>query len=243
MRAETVGSGVTTMTSYVTVDGFPENISINDEIEKAFVIGLGRFDRSLGYNVMEEMNITYMSNDTVAFEVSMLIGDDEHYFSQWRATGLNPAEWQKYSTGKTDIYDKNINLQIKTDEVWLEKGAIYQDPGYANARNLLESFTGVNEFFLGYNGENYVAHIILDHTEDEEDFQKEMDITLSAMKYPFEKLVFFVDDDGELRSQACIDRERYNTLMYMNEDMENAVFDFLPPEWPLMAKGFEAIVD
>lgn len=162
----------------------------------------------------------------------------EYDYLGWEASGLNPADWRKF-TLRAEIYDESIDLQKKTDMAWLERGAIYEDPGYEKTWDMLEAFEGVKDIYLGYNGKSYAAVITLEHTEDEKDFQKEMDMTLLVMKYPFDKIVFLVEDNGKIINQACIDRKRFNTLMFMNEDMENAVFDFPPSEWPLMAKGFD----
>ncbi len=200
-----------------------------------------RFDASFDFNQMEHIHIMYKNGNETALEVIMFMGLDtptEYDYLGWASVDLNSADWYKYAI-KAEIYDKSINLQEKIDPVWLTRDAIYEDLGYDKIRDMMESFDGVNELYLGYNGKSYVAVITIDHTEDKKDFQREMDMTLLAMKYPFDKIVFLVEDDGNIINQACIDRERFNTLMYMNEDIENAVFDFPPSEWPLMAKGFD----
>ncbi len=226
---------------YVIVNGLPQDISVNDEIAKVLVMTCGRYDESFYFNQMEHIQIIYKKGNETVIDVIMFMGLDtptEYDYLGWEASGLNPADWRKF-TLRAEIYDESIDLQKKTDMAWLERGAIYEDPGYEKTWDMLEAFEGVKDIYLGYNGKSYAAVITLEHTEDEKDFQKEMDMTLLVMKYPFDKIVFLVEDNGKIINQACIDRKRFNTLMFMNEDMENAVFDFPPSEWPLMAKGFD----
>ena len=196
----------------ITVNGLPENGSVNNEIAWVFAAGFGRFNTNLQFDNINKISIRYNENQNNIFEVSMIRGtnqDPTKDFLGWLSSGLNSKELLQYAA--IEISDPNFRFPVpdKTQNESLSSSDQISDLGYHDIKASLEGLDGVNDLLLGYNGDNYNAIITINDINEQANFTNEMDITLNAMKYPIDGLWFIVEDEnGTPKNVIYLDRSK-----------------------------------
>lgn len=223
----------------VTIDGLPEDKTVQEEASELFAAGLGRFTRNLLFDHIYFMSVEY--RDEQQKDIFSMHMNREFEYAEWLKTGLSPDALVKCAGVYVSDPDYNILLESENETVY--KKDDLNDPGYDSVLERIREYKGVKDFILGYDGKTYNALLILEHSSDEEDFRAEMDSSLDAMKLPFESIWFITkDQNGYPKSMAFIDREKFNILQY-RKNADNDVFDFPPLEWPIVATVFGEIPD
>lgn len=211
-----------------------ESINYNElksDISKALVASIGRYNNH-EWKHIEGTRITYEENNKKLFKISM----NRNNYIEWKKNGLNPNDVFSYC--KVEIYDPFIQSQFENVEKikYAYQHNSTKNFSYEKTMEELEKLQGVEVELLTSDSvkDRIVMLKIKDTTDLQEVYKKEMDLTHKIMRLPV-NTIWFLTEDGNKYRFLKMDRDRYNLLLYMNNQDK---FDFQPDEWPIMAGSY-----
>lgn len=200
------------------------------ELAKAIVAIIGRYDNRY-WNQIAGTRIIYEDNNKQLFKISM----DQEDYRKWQKAGLNPNDLYNYC--KVELFEPSMKSLFSNGEKieYNYHHNTIENLSYGQTMEELKKLQGVDVELLTNDKDNRMAVLKINKTTDlDEIYKKEMDITHQIMKMPI-NTIWFITEDTSKEKIIKIDRDRYDLLLYMNNQDQ---FDFQPDEWPIMANSF-----